>query len=179
MFYMVTSWKTVKSIEVVLVNVLRWQLVLIVIKYLKERGGYSPKIMITYRHIRILTAVLIFIFASFTDSTFYPGPHFHIKRECGTVQLRKIITETRADGSDTPQEVDIPTIFVKFPTGEEQLEVGIDVYEKLKLKSSYYRYSTVENELPTLHRILNMLCLICTVWFIIEVIRGFGKLMSI
>jgi len=134
---------------------------------------------ITYRHIRILVAVLIFIFASFADSTFYPGPHFHIKTECGTVQLRKIVRESRYNGgSEIYEDVEIPTILVKFPTGEEKLEIGIDAYEKLKLKSSYCRSTTIDNESPTSHKILTFLCLVCFVWFVIEVILGFGKLMS-
>ena len=134
---------------------------------------------IIYRHIRILCVVIIFIFASYTDSTFYPGPHWHIKTECGTVQLRKIVRESRYNGgSEIYEDVDIPTILVKFPTGEEKLEIGIDAYEKLKLKSVYYRSTVVDNELPTLHKILNFLCLVCSVWFIVEVISGFGKFMS-
>jgi len=131
------------------------------------------------KSLRILTTILIFIFASYTNSVLYPGPHWHIKTECGTVQLRKIVRESRYDAAlEGYQDEEIPTILVKFPSGEEKLEIGIDAYEKLKLKSNYYRSTVVDNETPTLYKILNWLGLICFLWFIVELIHGFIKFLS-
>jgi hypothetical protein len=121
---------------------------------------------------RILLGIITLIIAGYYLDQ-HPKPPATIKKECGTIQLRKVVTESRYNGStETYYDAEIPTIIVKFPTKQEKIEIGIDVYDKLRLRGTYCRYNIIKSETPSLVVLFTILFCGSLLWIVCQIISG-------